>query len=163
MGLNVGIDFGTSNSGVGYSKDGQVSILPIDSRNLVPEVVKTILYITRDDKCYIGQEAVETYYRQNVNRKRRYVKKWVGEIEYRGSDMFYMTDVYAYVDELMPGRLLHPATEGPQSPTVPFLRRVRDPSGRLVHVIDAEMLVDTIYRLPELAHAGERARDADHD
>jgi hypothetical chaperone protein len=106
MGLNVGIDFGTSNSGVAYSKDGRVTILPIDDRNIVPEVVKTILYITRDDKCFIGQEAVETYYRQNVNRKRRYTKKWVGEIEYRGSDMFYMTDVYAYVDELMPGRLL---------------------------------------------------------
>lgn len=106
MGLNVGIDFGTSNSGVAYSKDGQVSILPIDQRNLVPQVVKTILYVTRDDRCFIGQEAVETYYRQNVNRKRRYVKKWVGEIEYRGSDMFYMADVYAYVDDLMPGRLL---------------------------------------------------------
>ncbi len=50
MGLNVGIDFGTSNSGVAYSKDGQVSILPIDQRNLVPQVVKTILYVTRDDR-----------------------------------------------------------------------------------------------------------------
>jgi hypothetical chaperone protein len=106
MGLNVGIDFGTSNSGVSYSHNGQVSILPIDQKNIVPEVVKTILYITRDYQCYIGQEAVETYYRQNVNRKRRYVKKWVGEVEYRGGDMYYVTDVYAYVDELMPGRLL---------------------------------------------------------
>jgi hypothetical chaperone protein len=106
MEINVGIDFGTSNSGVAYFKDGQVYILPIDQKNIVPEVVKTILYITRDDKCYIGQEAVETYYRQNVNRKRRYVKKWVGEVEFRGGDMYYVTDVYTYVDELMPGRLL---------------------------------------------------------
>jgi hypothetical chaperone protein len=106
MGLNVGIDFGTSNSGVSFSKDGQVYILPIDQKNIVPEVVKTTLYITRDYKHYIGQEAVETYYRENVNRKRRYVKKWVGEVEYRGGDMFYVTSVYAYVDELMPGRLL---------------------------------------------------------
>ncbi len=106
MGLNVGIDFGTSNSGVSYSRNGQVSILPIDQRNIVPEVVKTILYITREDKCFVGQEAVEMYYRQNVNRRRRYVKKWVGEVEYRGSDMYYVADVYAYVDELMPGRLL---------------------------------------------------------
>jgi hypothetical chaperone protein len=107
MGLNVGIDFGTSNSGVSINKDGQVHILPIDDKNVVPEVVKTIVYITRDYKCFIGQEAVETYYRQNVNRKRRYVKKWVGEVEYHGSDgMFYVTDVYAFVDELMPGRLL---------------------------------------------------------
>ncbi len=60
MGLNVGIDFGTSNSGVSISRDGQVHILPIDHKNIVPEVVKTILYITRDYKCFIGQEAVET-------------------------------------------------------------------------------------------------------
>jgi hypothetical protein len=30
-------------------------------------------------------------------------------------------------------------------------------------VIDAEMLVDTIYRLPEPSHAGETARDAGRD
>ncbi len=106
MGLSVGIDFGTSNSGVAMMKGDQVRILPIDEKNLTPEVVKTILYITREDKYYIGQEAVELYYRHNVNRKRRFVKKWVGEVEFRGGDMFYVTDVYAYVDELMPGRLL---------------------------------------------------------
>ena len=39
-------------------------------------------------------------------RARRFVKKRVGEVEYRGADMFYVTDVYAYVDELAPGRLL---------------------------------------------------------
>jgi hypothetical protein len=70
-------------------------------------VVKTILYITRDYKYSIGQEAVETYYQHNINRLRRIVKKRVGEIEYHGSDgMFYVTDVYAYVDDLQPGRLL---------------------------------------------------------
>lgn len=106
MGLNVGIDFGTSNSGVSLYKNGQVHILPIDRKNITPEVVKTILYITRDDKSYIGQEAVELYYRHNVNRQRQFVKKRVGEIEYYGADMFYMQDVFAYVDELMPGRLL---------------------------------------------------------
>src|SRR5512133_566907 len=106
MGLKVGIDFGTSNSGVAVVDSGQVRILPIDQKNLVPEVVKSILYITRDDKYYIGQEAVELYYRHNINRRRRFVKKRVGEVEYRGGDMFYVTDVYAYVDELVPGRLL---------------------------------------------------------
>ncbi len=106
MGLNVGIDFGTSNSGVSIFQDGHARILPIDQKNITPEVVKTILYITREDKSFIGQEAVELYYRHNVNRLRRYVKKRVGEIEYRGADMFYVSDVYAFVDELLPGRLL---------------------------------------------------------
>ena len=65
--------------------------------------------------------------------------------------------------EPVPGSLLNATTEGAQAPSVAFLRRARDPSGRLVHVIDAEMLVDTIYRLPELAHTGESAWEAGHD
>jgi hypothetical chaperone protein len=106
MGLHVGIDFGTSNSGVAIYQDDQVHVLPIDARNLVPEVVKTILYITNDHRYFIGQEAVELYYKQNINRQRRFVKKWAGEIDYRGSDMHYVRDIYVYVDELQPGRLL---------------------------------------------------------
>lgn len=106
MTLKVGLDFGTSNSGVAISDGHQVRVLPLDPKNVLPEVVKTILYITRDQKAYIGQEAVELYYRHNVNRLRRFVKKWVGEIEYRGADMFYVTDVYTFEDELKPGRLL---------------------------------------------------------
>ena len=82
MGLKVGIDFGTSNSGVAIYQDGEVHVLPIDSKNIVPEVVKTILYITRDYKHFIGQEAVENYYKHNINRQRRFVKKWSGEIDY---------------------------------------------------------------------------------
>ena len=106
MGLTVGIDFGTSNSGVAIYRGDQVHVLPIDSKNLVPEVVKTILYITQDYRHFIGQEAVELYYKQNINRQRRFVKKWAGEIDYRGSDMHYVRDIYVYVDELQPGRLL---------------------------------------------------------
>lgn len=106
MGRNIGLDFGTSNSSVAVSDGRSVTLLPIDPQNITPEVVKTILYITRDDKFYIGQQAVETYYRHNVNRVRRFVKKRIGEVEYHGADLFYVTDVYGYVDELQPGRLL---------------------------------------------------------
>ena len=62
--------------------------------------------------------------------------------------------------EQVPGRLLHPTAEGAHPPSVPFLRRSVDPSGRFVHAIDADTLVDTIYRLPELARAGETAMEA---
>lgn len=106
MGVRVGIDFGTSNSGVAVYRGNKVWVLPIDNKNIVPEVVKTILYITQDFRHFIGQEAVELYYKQNVNRQRRFVRKWAGEIDYRGSDMHYVRDIYVYVDELQPGRLL---------------------------------------------------------
>ena len=106
MGIKVGIDFGTSNSGVAIYRDGKVSVLPVDAKNVVPQVVKTILYVTRDYNHFIGQEAVELYYKQNINRQRRFVKKWSGEIDYHGGDMHYVRDIYVYVDELQPGRLL---------------------------------------------------------
>jgi len=106
MTLKVGIDFGTSNSGVAIYDGQRVKLLPLDPKNGLPEVVKTVLYITRDYRCYIGQEAVETYYRDNVNRQRRYVKQWAGEIDVRGADMHYVRDIYVYVDELKPGRLM---------------------------------------------------------
>lgn len=106
MSVKVGIDFGTSNSGVAVYDGSRVHLLPIDAKNVMPEVVKTILYITKDYKHYIGQEAVELYYKHNINRLRRFVKKWAGEIDVFGADMHYVDDIYVYVDELKPGRLL---------------------------------------------------------
>ena len=106
MSIQIGLDFGTSNSGVAVSDGSKVRLLPVDPKNIMPEVVKTILYITRDDQAYIGQEAIELYYRHNVNRLRRYVKKWAGEIEFTGAEMFYVRDIFVYEDELRPGRLM---------------------------------------------------------
>ena len=106
MSLKVGIDFGTSNSGVAIYDGQHVKLLPVDPKNVLPEVIKTVLYITKDYRTYLGQEAVETYYRDNVNRQRRYVKQWAGEIDVYGADMHYVRDIFVYVDELKPGRLL---------------------------------------------------------
>ena len=106
MSVRVGIDFGTSNSGVALYDGGQVRLLPVDPKNVLPEVIKTVLYITKDYRPSIGQEAVENYYRDNVNRQRRFVKQWAGEIDVYGADMHYVRDIFVYVDELKPGRLL---------------------------------------------------------
>ena len=87
--------------------DGEnVRLLPVDPENSMPEVIKTILYITRENQAFIGQEAIKLYYRDHVNRQRRYVKKWAGELEFTASEMFYVRDIYVDVDELKPGRLL---------------------------------------------------------
>jgi hypothetical chaperone protein len=106
MSVKVGIDFGTSNSGVALYDGQRVHLLPVDPKNVLPEVIKTVLYVTRDYRCSIGQEAVEHYYRDNVNRQRHYVKQWAGEIDVYGADMHYVRDIFVYVDELKPGRLM---------------------------------------------------------
>jgi hypothetical chaperone protein len=106
MKLSVGLDFGTSNSGVAVYDGRAVKLLPIDRQNVLPEVVKTVLYITREYQAYIGQEAIRQYYLHNVNRQRRFVRRWAGEIDVRGGDMYFVRDVYVYEDELKPGRLM---------------------------------------------------------
>lgn len=58
--------------------------------------------------------------------------------------------------ERVPGSLLRASSEPLQLPVVPFLRRISDPSGRLVHAVDAELLIDAIYQLPELTRTAER-------
>ncbi len=106
MGLKVGLDFGTSNSGVAISDGADVRLLPIDPGNPIPEVVKTILYITRDHRSHIGQEAIELYYQHNVNRVRRYEKRLAGAVRVIASEVDYWHDVFVDVDVLKPGRLL---------------------------------------------------------
>ena len=137
MGVKIGLDFGTSNSGAAVSDGQSVHLLPLDPRSLLPEVVKTILYITRDGEHYIGQEAVELYYRHNVNRLRRFVKKWAGEIDFRGAEMFYVRDVYVYVDELQPGRMLQYLKTA--------LRKLGGPGGYL-----GTQVFDSYYRVADL-------------
>ena len=106
MSVKVGLDFGTSNSGVAIYDGSRVRLLPVDPQNILPEVIKSVLYVTREYRAMIGQEAVEAYYRDNIDRQRRFVKQWVGEIDYVGAEMHYVRDIYVFVDELQPGRLL---------------------------------------------------------
>ncbi|MFN2237205.1 MAG: hypothetical protein ACK2U1_23490, partial [Anaerolineales bacterium] len=94
MSVNVGLDFGTSNSGIAVSDGQNVRLLPIDPQNVLPEVIKTILYVTREYQHYIGQEAIELYYKHNINRIRRYEMQWAGEIEVVGGDMYFVRDVF---------------------------------------------------------------------
>lgn len=106
MRIKAGLDFGTSNSGIAISVGDQVRLLPVDPKNVMPEVVKTILYVTRDYQHFIGQDAIELYYAHNINRIRRYEKRWAGAIRVIASEVDYMHDIFVDVDVLKPGRLL---------------------------------------------------------
>ena len=48
--LRIGLDFGTSNSGVSVYNGEKLLTLPLDDKNITPEVVKTVIYIT-NRKC----------------------------------------------------------------------------------------------------------------
>ncbi|HEX6383568.1 MAG TPA: Hsp70 family protein [Anaerolineae bacterium] len=102
----VGMDFGTTNSGMAVYDGRSVTVLPLDPANTNPRVLRTALYVTNDQTVHIGRTAVDQYFEQNIGRPVKMQKVWIGEIEVYGADMYYVTDAYAWVDVYSPGRLL---------------------------------------------------------
>jgi hypothetical chaperone protein len=111
--MRLGIDFGTTNSGVGLFDGQRVRILPLDQQAKDAGVVRTLLYLTRDGQVHTGQAAINTYYEQNIGRARRLVPKVVGEIEVVAAEIpAHIRSVHIMVDELTPGRLFQSLKSG---------------------------------------------------
>jgi len=106
--MRIGLDFGTTNSGAAVFDGQRVHIFSLDPASHDPTVIRSTLYVTRDQEVFIGQEAIDTYYRQNVGRPSKMIRQYVGEIELAFAELpAFVRDVYVMVDELTPGRLLH--------------------------------------------------------
>ncbi|MBK8985964.1 MAG: Hsp70 family protein [Chloroflexi bacterium] len=101
----VGMDFGTTNSGMAVYDGRTVRVLPLDPSNTNPRVLPTAVYITNEQAVTIGRAAIDLYYQHNIGRAVKLRKVWIGELEVFGGDMYYVTDSYAFVDVLSPGRL----------------------------------------------------------
>jgi hypothetical chaperone protein len=112
----IGMDFGTTNSGMAVYNGQEIQVLPLDPTNRNPRVARTAVYITNEQDLSIGRAAVDAYFQQNVGRSVKTKKVWVGEIEIRGADMYYVTDAYVYVDILAPGRLFLSIKTGLRDP-----------------------------------------------
>ena len=121
--MRIGLDFGTTNSGAAAFDGHQVRLFPLDPFSRDPTVMRSTLYVTRDQQVFIGQEAIDTYYRQNIGRPSQMVRQYVGEIEitmgvvesvkgYPGGPSTFVRDVYVLVDELTPGRMLRSLKSG---------------------------------------------------
>ena len=123
MTLRIGLDFGTTNSGAAVFDGRRVHVFPLDPTSHDPTVIRSVLYVTRDHQVCIGQEAIDTYYRQNIGRPSKMIRQYVGEIEitvgevgsvkgYPAGPATFVRDVYVLVDELTPGRLLRSLKSG---------------------------------------------------
>ena len=104
--MRVGLDFGTTNSGVAHYDGRTLQIFPVDRLSPDPQTVKSLLYITRDQQSFIGQAAIDLYFAQNLGRPIRLVRKPVGVIEnYFAEVGVVVKEVHALIDANMPGRL----------------------------------------------------------
>jgi len=101
----IGMDFGTTNSGMAVYDGRAVEVLPLDPAAPNPRVARTALYITNEQAVTIGRAAIDRYYEHNLNRPVKMQRIWVGEIEVIADRVYYVTDVYSWADALSPGRL----------------------------------------------------------
>lgn len=105
--MQIGLDFGTTNSGAAWFDGQEVHLMPLDHVSATPAVLRSVLYVTRDHRVLVGKEAIDTYYRQNTGRPKKLVRQYVGQLEQIYSDgLSVVEDVFARIDELSPGRLL---------------------------------------------------------
>jgi len=102
----IGMDFGTTNSGIAAYNGERLQLVPIDPASPNATVARTALYITNDREVYIGRGAIDTYYAQNLNRPVSIERVRVGEITLTFAELpSFVRDVYIDKDVLSPGRL----------------------------------------------------------
>src|SRR4051794_388684 len=98
----IGMDFGTTNSGIATYDGQHLQLIPIDGNN----IARTALYITNDRQFFIGRQAIDTYFAQNLNRPVKIERVYVGEISIVAANLpEFMIDVFIDKDTLAPGRL----------------------------------------------------------
>lgn len=113
----VGMDFGTTNSGMSVYDGERLQLIPLDPANRNPHVARTALYITNDSYVHIGRGATDTYYEQNLNRPSKFERVRVGEIELTFAELpTFIRDVYIDKDIYSPGRLFLSFKMGLSSP-----------------------------------------------
>jgi hypothetical chaperone protein len=184
--MRIGMDFGTTNSGVAVYDGDQVYVLPLDPVTQ-SNTLRSVVYLTRHHELYIGQDAINRYNDQNINRERRMVRKQVGRVEMEFAEVGNIsTDVHVMVDELDPGRLMHSlksALATPYNGTMIFerkytleelialyLERIRNRAsellgeevdevvlGRPVHFVSAETDEDDLNAENRLRNAAQMA------
>src|SRR5690348_11200642 len=100
--MQVGMDFGTTNSGIAVYDGAAIRVLPLD-----PVVgggtMRSVIYLTHDYELHVGQTAIDLYNAQNINRKRHLIRKKVGRITMElGEAGNLPTDVHVWIDEFEP-------------------------------------------------------------
>ena len=102
----LGMDFGTTNSGMAVYDGAELRPIPLDTAGAGGFIDRTALYVTHDHHITTGQHAIDRYLAQNVGRPVRMERVRVGTISVTAAEIgTYYRDVHIQSDVLSPGRL----------------------------------------------------------
>ncbi len=109
--MRLGIDFGTTNSAVAYYDGHTLTAIHVDHQSDTPQILPSLIYITREHDHYLGTHAMQTYAQRETGRPVRWKRHYIGEFEVMvagtgSSPIVFMQDAYAWSDEGARGRLL---------------------------------------------------------
>jgi hypothetical chaperone protein len=104
--MQIGLDWGTTNSSAAVFDGGRVHVLPLDPVNAAPEVLRSALFIARDGDVALGRAAIDRYTDANVGREIEYQRVHIGVTEMTFAEVgTFKQDLFADVDANAPGRL----------------------------------------------------------
>lgn len=115
--MNLGIDFGTTNSSVARFDGNKLFRLGIDPANDNPNVLPSLIYIDRAHRTVVGTKAAMEYLDHETGRVVNWEQRRVGEIDVVAADMSYVQDVNILVDTAAHGRLLQYVKTALRDPT----------------------------------------------
>lgn len=112
--MRLGVDFGTTNSSVGYFDGETLHAVLTDSLNDNPYVMPSLIYIDRAGKETVGTQAANLYLRDETGRPIRWRRRIAGEIKITvasvasvgGEPIEFSENVNVLVDSAARGRLL---------------------------------------------------------
>jgi hypothetical chaperone protein len=102
----IGMDFGTTNSGMAHYDGARLRLIPFGSSESEWAINRTALYLTNDQSVYIGRAAIDQYMAHNIGRPSKIERSLIGYVDLVLPDMpIIHEEVYAERDVLAPGRL----------------------------------------------------------
>jgi hypothetical chaperone protein len=118
--MNVGLDFGTSNSSIARYHDGNIQLFDIDPGSLNPRMLRSFIFINRAQQEFVGTEAVNQYQAVETGRPVYWEAKNMGQIKMvvagNSSPIVYWDDLMVQVDTAAQGRLIQSIKTALRSP-----------------------------------------------
>ncbi|HRW10866.1 MAG TPA: hypothetical protein P5121_37450, partial [Caldilineaceae bacterium] len=78
--MRIGIDFGTTHTSAALYDGNRIHPIPLDPRNDNPNLLRSMIYVNREQQIHLGLDAVRTFLEQDTGRKVVFEEKVVGTI-----------------------------------------------------------------------------------
>ena len=79
--MRIGLDFGTTHTSAAFYDGRGLRHVPLDRGNENPNLLRSMIYVDREQRRYLGVEAVKNFLENDTGRPVVYEKKVVGTIE----------------------------------------------------------------------------------